>query len=105
MTEASVHFYEKFDSFRIMAIKEPFKLDLMDCKIFLKNCKDYFHSKDQNPADNNSITAEGKNGFSKKLYFLLKSIRESYTFSFSIKSKTSLWNYIGKITTVIFIIN
>ena len=46
MTEASVHFYEKFDSFRIMAIKEPFKLDLMDCKIFLKNCKDCFHSKD-----------------------------------------------------------
>ena len=46
MTEASVQFYEKFDSFRIMAIKKPFKLGLMNGKIFLKKCKDYFHSKD-----------------------------------------------------------
>ena len=46
MTEASAQFYEKFDSFRIMAIKKPFKLGLMNSKIFLKKCKDYFHSKD-----------------------------------------------------------
>ena len=43
MTEASVQFYEKFDSFRIMAIKKPFKLGLMNCKILKKkNVKTIF---------------------------------------------------------------
>ena len=42
MTEASVQFYEKFDFFWIMAIKKPFKLGLMNCKILEKNVKTIF---------------------------------------------------------------
>ena len=50
MTAANEQSCNKLDSFRIMAIKELFKVGLMNCKKNIFKSEDYFHSADWDPA-------------------------------------------------------